>query len=70
MLKVIIDRDVCVGQGFCVSAAPTVFQLDDKGKAILLDPGSVSDDKIIEAARSCPVDAISLYDELAKQIYP
>ena len=70
MLKVIIDRDACVGQGFCVSAAPTVFQLDNNGKAILLDPGAANDDKILEAARSCPVDAIFLYDKSGKQIYP
>jgi len=69
-LKVVIDRDLCVGLVFCISAAPTVFELDSEQKAVLLDPGSVSDTKLMEAARSCPVDAIILKDKEGDQVYP
>ena len=30
-MRVIVDRDLCEGQGFCEQLAPEVFQLDDAG---------------------------------------
>ena len=69
-MKVFVDRDLCVGLAFCVAAAPTVFELDNDQKAVLLDPDSVDEEKLLEAAKSCPVDAIILRDENDQQIYP
>jgi ferredoxin len=70
LMKVKIDREKCISAGDCVAEAPTVFELDSFGKAILLDPKSVSDERLLAAARSCPVDAISVFDDNGKQLFP
>ena len=59
-LQVDIDRDVCMGSGNCVYGAPGVFDLDDKGVAIVLDPTASPEDKVILAAKNCPTRAISV----------
>ncbi len=69
-MKVKIDRDLCVGIGNCVAAAPTVFQLDKENKAIVLDISSAEKDKIMTAAESCPMNAIIIEDDEGNQIYP
>ena len=50
--------------------APEVFELDSELKAVVKDPKGADDDKIIDAAKSCPVMAIFLEDEEGNQIYP
>lgn len=69
-MKVRVDRDLCIGIGNCVALAPTVFVLDEENKAIVLDPSSVDDDTIFEAAESCPEDAIIVEDDEGHQLYP
>jgi len=70
-LKIIIDRDLCIGAGKCVEAAPKVFRLDDKRKAVVTDPKGNDEEAIQEAAESCPTQAITLIDEeTGKQIFP
>jgi len=69
-MKVIVDRSLCVGIGNCVAVAPSVFKLDEENKAIVLDISSVSEDKIMSAAESCPVNAIIIEDDQGNQLYP
>ncbi len=69
-MKVRVDRDLCVGLGNCVALAPTVFKFDDEGKAVVLDPASVNNDALFEAAESCPYDAIIILDDEGDQVYP
>lgn len=69
-MKVRIDRDLCIGVGNCVAYAPTVFELDKENKAVVLDPGSVDDDTLLEAAKSCPESAIPVEDNEGNQLYP
>lgn len=69
-MKPIVDRELCIGASNCVAIAPTVFQLDDEGKAIVLDPSSIDEDTLWEAAESCPTGAISLQDETGRQLFP
>ena len=69
-LKVRVDRDLCIGVGNCVAYAPTVFKLDDENKAVVLDPSSVDDDTLLEAAESCPENAIIVEDDEGNQLYP
>ncbi len=69
-MRVKIDRSLCQGLGNCVVSAPSVFKLDEEGKAIVLDPGSVSEEKLREAAEICPFDAIIIEDDQGNQIYP
>ena len=69
-MKVRVDRDLCLGAGNCVAIAPTVFEFDAERKAIVLDPSSVDDDTLMEAAESCPFDAIIVEDDRGRQVYP
>jgi len=69
-LKVRVDRDLCIGVGNCVAYAPTVFKLDDENKAIVLNPSSVDDETLLEAAESCPENAIIVEDDEGNQLYP
>ena len=69
-MKIKIDRDLCVGLGECVEEAPAVFDLDSQGKAVLLDQNPTDREKVLAAASSCPVDAITVFDDDGKQIYP
>ncbi len=69
-MKVRIDRNLCNGLGNCVALAPTVFELDEEDKAVVLDPATVSDDALLEAAESCPYDAIIILDNEGNQVYP
>ncbi|MEU0073998.1 ferredoxin [Streptomyces sp. NPDC006332] len=57
-----IDRDVCIGAGQCALAAPGVFTQDEDGLSTLL-PGredGAGDPMVREAARACPVTAITV----------
>jgi ferredoxin len=59
--RIEIDRDVCIGAGQCALAAPKVFTQDDDGFSTLL-PGREDggDPMVREAARACPVSAITV----------
>ncbi|WP_328979656.1 ferredoxin [Streptomyces canus] len=57
-----IDKDACIGAGQCALAAPGVFTQDDHGFSALL-PGREDgggDPMVREAARACPVAAITV----------
>jgi ferredoxin len=69
-LVVSIDQSRCIGAGNCVNIAPRAFELDEERIAYLVDPASVDDDALIEAAQSCPTDAIYLDTEDGDPIYP
>ena len=69
-MKVRVDRDLCIGVGNCVAYAPTVFKLDTENKAVILDPSSVDDDTLLEAAKSCQESAILVEDNEGNQLYP
>jgi ferredoxin len=69
--KVVVLRDICIGAAPCTTIAPDAFELDDEGKAVLKDSWkNVEGKTILEAARSCPVNAIEVYDEDGKKIHP
>ncbi len=68
--KIYVDRDICIGAAPCVTVAPGVFQMDDENKAYILDEKAADAETILLAAQSCPVQAIFIYDEDGKQVYP
>lgn len=69
-LRVRIDRTLCVGFGDCITAAPEAFVLDDSGVAVFVDPDAVERERFLSACDSCPVDAITVWDETGAQIVP
>ena len=69
-MKVRVDRDRCTGVANCVAFAPTVFDLDDDGKAVILDAESIDDATLLAAAKTCPEKAIIVEDDEGRQVYP
>jgi len=60
VLEVDIDRDSCMGSGNCVYEAAGVFDLDGDSVAVVVDPGAAPEEKVLDAARKCPTQAISV----------
>jgi len=82
-MRVRVDRELCIGAASCLALLPEVFELDEEGKAIIISKdGSKTSEwtdyskipidakLILEAARSCPTNAIIIEDDNGKQIYP
>ena len=69
-LRVVIDREQCVGFGDCVKEAPEGFKLDEDTIAVFIDPEAVERERLLRACDSCPVDAITVWDETGSQIVP
>ena len=69
-MQVRVDRDLCIGVGNCVAFAPTVFKLDEENKAVVLNPSSVDNDTLLEAAESCPEQAIIIENDEGHQLFP
>lgn len=63
-VRISVDREVCIGAGQCVLTAPRVFTQDDDGLGEVLagrEDGHGSP-LVREAARACPVSAITVRD--------
>ena len=69
-MKVTVDRVLCLGVGNCAALVPSVFKLDEEQKAVVLDPSSVDEDTLLEAAESCPENAIIIEDDEGNQLCP
>lgn len=61
-MTVVVNKDACVGAGQCALVAPDVFDQDDDGIVLLLepDPEGALLDAATRAVRLCPARAISL----------
>lgn len=57
-----VDQDLCIGCGLCPSICPSVYEMQDDGKAhAIVDSVPDSDrDDAKEGADNCPVSAISV----------
>ncbi len=67
-LDIRINRDLCMGSGNCSFWAPGVFDLDDDGIAVVLDPAAQPDDKVVLAAQGCPTQAINVFRDGEKLV--
>ncbi|GAB2971792.1 ferredoxin [Saccharothrix stipae] len=52
-----VDRGMCLGTGMCTATAPDHFRLDG-GTATPIKADVDPDDAVIDAAESCPMEAI------------
>ena len=59
-LEIEINRDACMGSGNCSFWAPGVFDLDDDGVAVVIDPNAQPEDEVILAGQGCPTQAITI----------
>ena len=85
-IRITVDPDLCIGAASCVTVAPESFLLNIENKAEVLDGGEavggpayermveITPEELptlIEAAKSCPTLAITIFDEEAgRQLYP
>lgn len=70
-LTVRIDRTLCVAFELCIDLAPDVFRFDEEGIATFTGTDAAVDrDRLIEACRACPVDALVVIDEEGTEIVP
>ena len=60
VMRVQVDRELCIGAGVCVVIAPTYFVLDEQGLALVtraeVAPGD--EELVRQAEAGCPVEAI------------
>jgi ferredoxin len=64
MYRIVIDRSLCSGFGACAELAPEIFEVDGEG-LVSLRVGTSADAAAVEAAASCPMAAISVFEEEA-----
>jgi len=53
-----VDQGACIGCGACVALCPSVFEMSDDGKSVVISQDNVACAQ--DAAASCPVQAISV----------
>ncbi len=83
--KIVIKRNLCQSAATCVAMAPDIYKLDDEFKAVLtsdehsqegddwtyeLDADEKRLKQIITGAEACPYNAIEVYNDKGKKIYP
>ena len=61
-MRVTVDFDLCQSNALCMGAAPEVFEVRDDGYLYVLieEPGPELADKVDEASRLCPTQAITI----------
>lgn len=57
MWQVSVNRDICLGSGMCISAAPNYFRME-AGRSTPARPLVPPDPELEDAAELCPVLAI------------
>lgn len=58
-MKVVVNRDNCIGCGACEALYPEVFQIDDEGLSTVISNENIDDAKLTEVIEGCPTSAIS-----------
>jgi ferredoxin len=59
-MKIEIDTDKCIASGACVAACPEVFDQDEDGLVVVVDPSPPVElhEKVRQAAAACPAAVI------------
>ena len=66
-----IDLQRCIGQGTCAALAGKTFRHDlEENLAEVIDPGGDPDERILQAARACPTQAIYLDTRDGTPVWP
>jgi ferredoxin len=64
-------NDECITSGSCLGVAPKRFALGDDGRSHPINALIEADETVLDAAASCPMEAIRVYDaETGEQIEP
>ncbi|MBI2709657.1 MAG: ferredoxin [Actinobacteria bacterium] len=64
-MRVVVDFDLCESNAICMAVAPEVFEVRDDDFLYVLDdhPDESLRDKVEEAVRRCPKQAISIEED-------
>ena len=64
-MKIVVDYDLCESNAVCMGIAPEVFEVRDDDFLYVLNehPGEELREKMEEAVRRCPKQAISIEEE-------
>ena len=59
-MRVVVDSELCIASGQCVVVAPDIFDQDDDGTAVVIDPNPAEGRRadVEDAAGRCPARAI------------
>lgn len=65
MKKIVVDYDLCEANACCMRVCPEVFEVDDDDNLLLRQEsiGEELREKVEQALRVCPRQALSLVDE-------
>jgi ferredoxin len=66
MYRIEIDRSLCSGFGSCAQLAPRSVLIGADGLAVATE-AETDDPEVLEAAASCPMGAIVVWDESGAQ---
>jgi ferredoxin len=63
-MRVVVDYDLCESNALCMGILPQVFEVRDDDLLYVLDetPPEELREKVMEAVRTCPKNAISIED--------
>lgn len=67
--RVAVDADRCVGSGVCVGTALGRFVLDG-GRSRPVDELTEPDQAVLDAAETCPTEAIAVVDAAGHPLAP
>ena len=56
-------RGTCIGSGVCAGTAPEHFALGEDNRSHPLTSPTPPDEAVLDAAASCPMEAIGVTDE-------
>ena len=64
-MRILADRDVCIGAGMCIMTADHVFDQDDDGIVVIANPDvAVGDEEQVRRAVAlCPSGALRIVAE-------
>ena len=64
-MRVIVDLNQCESNALCMGVAPDVFHVDDDDNLTVLNETADESarERVLEAVRVCPNQAISIVDE-------
>ncbi len=64
-MRVVVNMSECESNALCTGVAPDIFELDDDDYLTVLDetPDESARDRVLEAVRVCPKQAISIEEE-------
>ena len=58
-MKVVVNRENCIGCGACEALYPEVFQIDDEVLSTVISNENIDEEKLTEVVEGCPTSAIA-----------